>query len=131
MNLLSKGRYGHLGLSKDDTPYVLPISYVYLENKIYLHSRGKGKKVEFATRNPNVCIQMDILDKDCWTSVVVYGNVKLSNSTESKLKMFDAFIQKGMMGHGGKQFQRKELEKMDMTIWEIQIKEITGREGIW
>jgi uncharacterized protein len=129
--LLSEGRYGRLGLSKDDIPYVIPISFVYFEGKIYLHSRGKGKKVEFATKNPNVCFQIDILDNDCWSSVVAYGNVKLSNSSESKLRMFDAFIQMGMGGHGGKQFQREELEKMDMTIWEIQIREITGREGIW
>ena len=45
--------------------------------------------------------------------------------------MFDAFIEKGLSGHGGKQFQREELEKMDMTIWEINIKEMTGREGVW
>jgi nitroimidazol reductase NimA-like FMN-containing flavoprotein (pyridoxamine 5'-phosphate oxidase superfamily) len=129
--LLSKSRYGRLGLSMDDVPYVIPISFVYFEDKIYLHSRGKGKKVEFAIKNPNVCFQIDVLSKDCWSSVIAYGNVKLSNSSESKLRMFDAFIQKGMGGHGGTQFQREELEKMDMTIWEIQIREMTGREGIW
>ncbi|MDD1753439.1 MAG: pyridoxamine 5'-phosphate oxidase family protein [Methanotrichaceae archaeon] len=129
--LLSKSRYGRLGLSMDDVPYVIPISFVYFKDKIYLHSRGKGKKVEFAIKNPNVCFQIDFLDNDCWSSVVAYGNVKLSDSPESKQRMFDAFIQKGMGGHGGKKFQREELEKMDMTIWEIQIREMTGREGIW
>jgi nitroimidazol reductase NimA-like FMN-containing flavoprotein (pyridoxamine 5'-phosphate oxidase superfamily) len=129
--LLSKSRYGRLGLSSDDIPYVIPISFVYFEDKIYLHSRGKGKKVEFAIKNPTVCFQIDVVDKECWSSVVAYGNVKLSNSSNSKLRMFDAFIKKGMGGHGGKQFQREELEMMDMTIWEIQIREMTGREGIW
>jgi hypothetical protein len=129
--LLSKCRYGRLGLSMNDVPYVIPISFVYLKDKIYLHSRGEGKKIEFAIKNPNVCFQIDIIDKDCWSSVVAYGTVKLSSSSESKLRMFDAFIRKGMGGHGGKHFQREELEKMDMTIWEIQIREMTGREGIW
>jgi hypothetical protein len=45
--------------------------------------------------------------------------------------MFEAFTKKGLGGHGGKQFRREELEKMDMTIWEIEIEEMTGREGIW
>ena len=26
---------------------------------------------------------------------------------------------------------REELEKMPMTIWEIKILEMTGREGVW
>jgi hypothetical protein len=34
-------------------------------------------------------------------------------------------------GHGGKSFQRQDLERMDMTIWEIVIDELTGREGVW
>jgi hypothetical protein len=45
--------------------------------------------------------------------------------------MFDAFTGKDMQGHGGKQFQREDLEKMEMTIWEIEILELTGREGMW
>ena len=45
--------------------------------------------------------------------------------------MFDAFTNKGQGGHGGKKFSREELEKMPMTIWEIEIEEMTGREGVW
>ena len=83
------------------------------------------------TENPNVCFQIDVIQKDCWSSVAVFGTASLSDSVEAKQKMFDAFIEKGQGGHGGKQFPREELEKMDMTIWEINIKEITGREGVW
>ncbi|MCJ7444869.1 MAG: pyridoxamine 5'-phosphate oxidase family protein [Methanotrichaceae archaeon] len=129
--LLAKSRYGRLGLSMNDEPYVIPMSHVYFGGKVYLHSRGKGKKVEFAAKNPNVCFQVDRLDKNHWSSVVVYGIVRLSSDLDAKMRMFDAFIQKEMEGHGGKQFDRDQLEKMDMTIWEIEIREITGREGIW
>jgi uncharacterized protein len=129
--LLSRVRFGRLGLSMNNLPYVVPMSYVYHGNVIYLHSRGKGKKFEYATENSNVCFQIDILEKDHWSSVAVFGAVRLSDSVEDKQKMFDAFTEKGQGGHGGKKFQREELEKMDMTIWEINIKEMTGREGVW
>jgi nitroimidazol reductase NimA-like FMN-containing flavoprotein (pyridoxamine 5'-phosphate oxidase superfamily) len=129
--LLSRVRFGRLGLSINNLPYVVPMSYVYHGNVIYLHSRGKGKKVEYATENSNVCFQIDVLEKDHWSSVAVFGTVRLSDSVEDKQKMFDAFAEKGQGGHGGKKFQREELEKMDMTIWEINIKEMTGREGVW
>ena len=129
--LLSSARYGRLGLAGGNLPYVVPMSYVYLGNVIYLHSRGKGKKVECVTENPNVCFQIDVIQKDRWSSVAVFGTARLSDSFVAKQKMFDAFTEKGQGGHGGKKFSREELGKMEMTIWEINIKEITGREGVW
>ena len=56
---------------------------------------------------------------------------RLSESVEAKQKMFDAFTKKGQGGHAGKKFSREELERMPMTIWEIEIEEMTGREGVW
>ncbi len=129
--LLSAGRYGRLGLSLNDMPYIVPMSYVYSNGRIYLHSRGKGKKVEIATKNPSVCFEVDLLDKNQWSSVVAYGNVSLSSDTEAKVKMFSAFTNKDLGGHAGKQFKKEDLDKMEMTIWEIEIKEMTGREGVW
>jgi uncharacterized protein len=130
-NLLSSSRYGRLGLSQSDTPYVIPMSYVFSNGKIYLHSRGKGKKVEIASQNPRVCFQVDLLDKNRWSSVLATGRAKLSDDVEAKKRMFDIFIGKEMKGHGNKQFSREELERMEMTIWEIDVEEITGREGMW
>jgi nitroimidazol reductase NimA-like FMN-containing flavoprotein (pyridoxamine 5'-phosphate oxidase superfamily) len=129
--LLDKERYGRLGLSHTDEPYIIPMSYVFSKGTIYLHSRGKGKKDEFVSKNPRVCFQIDSLEKNHWSSVVAYGRAKLSSDLEAKQKMFDAFTQKGLSGHGGKKFERTELEKMEMTIWEIAIEEMTGREGVW
>ena len=130
-SLLSAARYGRLALSKDNQPYVVPMSYVYQDGKLYLHSRGMGKKVEYATNNPRVCFQIDVLEKERWSSVVVSGISRLSDSVEAKQKMFDAFTKKGQGGHAGKKFSREEMEKMPMTIWEIEILEMTGKEGVW
>ncbi len=129
--LLSSTRYGRLGLSQNDAPYVIPMSYVYANGKIYLHSRGRGKKVDIASQNPKVCFQIDLLDKNRWSSVLAFGRAKLSEDNEAKKRMFDIFMGNEMKGHGGKQFSREELEKMEMTIWEIDIEELTGREGMW
>ena len=75
--LLSAARYGRLAFSENSLPYVVPMSYVYHGNMIYLHSRGKGKKVEYATKNPNVCFQIDVFQKERWSSVVVIGTARL------------------------------------------------------
>lgn len=129
--LLAAGRYGRLALSWNDVPYIVPMSYVFSEGRIYLHSRGRGKKVDFVSKNAHVCFQVDRLDKDRWSSVLASGVARLSSDADAKRRMFDAFTGKEMKGHGGKHFQREALEKMDMTIWVIEIEELTGREGMW
>jgi len=127
--LLSAGRYGRLALSLNDSPYVIPMAYVFSAGKIYLHSRGAGKKVEIASRNPRVCFEVDSLQRNQWSSVVVYGKATLSSDLQAKMRMFESFV--GMKGHGGKKFSPEDLEKMPMTVWEIEIEEMTGREGVW
>lgn len=130
-DLLSANRYGRLGLSLDDVPYVVPISYVYSDGKIYLHSGLKGKKLEIARKNPQVCFEVDELEKGHWKSVVVLGWVDISDSLDAKQQMFGLFTQKVMGGHGGMKFNREELERMVMCIWNIEIQEMTGRSGVW
>ncbi|VVB70177.1 Pyridoxamine 5'-phosphate oxidase [uncultured archaeon] len=129
--LLAKCRYGRLGLSQSDQTYIIPMSYVYSQGRIFLHSRGRGKKLEFVTKNPRVCFQIDTLDKNNWSSVLAYGIARLSDDIEAKKRMFEAFTEKGLGGHGGKKFQPEELERMPLTVWEISIEELTGREGVW
>src|SRR5512137_1390161 len=90
-NLLSAARYGRLGLAKDDRPYVVPMSYVFADGRIYLHSRGGGMKMDFASANPRVCFQVDSLDKGHWSSVIAFGPARLSDDIEAKQRMFDAF----------------------------------------
>jgi nitroimidazol reductase NimA-like FMN-containing flavoprotein (pyridoxamine 5'-phosphate oxidase superfamily) len=131
LNLLSAARYGRLGLAKDDRPYVIPMSYVFADGRIYLHSRGGGMKMDFASANPRVCFQVDSLDKGHWSSIIAFGPARLSDDIEAKQRMFDAFTARGLGGHGGKKFSREELERMPMTVWEIEIEEMTGREGVW
>ena len=130
-NILSAARYGRLALAKEERPYVVPMSYVYADGRIYLHSRGGGMKMEYAAANPRICFQIDQLDKERWSSVIAFGPVKLRDDIEAKQRMFDAFTARGLGGHGGKKFSREELERMSMTVWEIEIEELTGREGVW
>jgi len=131
LNLLSAARYGRLGLAKDDRPYVVPMSYVFADGRIYLHSRGGGMKMDFASANPRVYFQVDSMDKGHWSSVIALDPARLSDDIEAKQRMFDAFTARGLGGHGGKKFSREELERMPMTVWEIEIEELTGREGVW
>ena len=129
--LLTACKFGRLGLSLNDVPYVIPISYVYSEGKIYLHSGLSGKKIEIARRNPSVCFEVDLMEKSYWRSVIALGKVQIKESLDAKQQMFGLFTERVMGGHGGMKFDRNELDRMKMCIWEIEIEEISGRGGIW
>ncbi len=53
--VLREATVGRLGTSRDDVPYVVPISYVYHSGKIIIHGAKQGKKMEDIAANPRVC----------------------------------------------------------------------------
>ncbi len=46
---------GFLGLSVDGRPYVVPLTYGYLDGRILFHGALSGKKLDCIRANPNVC----------------------------------------------------------------------------
>ena len=48
-----------LGLAKDNTPYVVPVSFGYDGNVIYFHTAKKGKKIDFIDANNTVCFEFE------------------------------------------------------------------------
>jgi nitroimidazol reductase NimA-like FMN-containing flavoprotein (pyridoxamine 5'-phosphate oxidase superfamily) len=57
MSLVEKEKVLFLGASGDDFPYVVPINYVLLNGKIYLHCRrAGGRKLDCIRKNPKVCV---------------------------------------------------------------------------
>ncbi|HII06376.1 MAG TPA: pyridoxamine 5'-phosphate oxidase family protein [Methanotrichaceae archaeon] len=131
MDLLAKSRFGRVGLSSGDQPYVVPMSYVYVDGVILLHSGLRGKKLGIVRDNPRVCFEVDSVEKGKWKSVIVFGKARLSQDMDAKQRLFDIFTKSEMGGHGGKSFSREDIEKMPMMIWEIEIEEMAGREGVW
>ena len=71
--LLASKRVGRLGCIFDDGPYVVPVSYLFRDNQIYVHSR-LGRKIKALRANPRACLQVDeILDEYQWRSAIAYG----------------------------------------------------------
>ena len=55
--ILSTARFLRLALSDAETPYIVPMSFGYKENAIYLHSSQNGRKIEILKKNPRVCFE--------------------------------------------------------------------------
>lgn len=88
IDFLRTASYGHLGCSRDDQAYVVPVHFVYDGPEIYIYTT-EGKKSEIIKRNPKVCLQVeDVTDNKNWTSVIVFGKAEQVADEAEREKAF-------------------------------------------
>jgi uncharacterized protein len=74
--LLSRGKWGHLGCSRDDHPYVVPMHYAFDSGHIYFFTT-EGTKTEYISANHEVCFQVEeVTDVRNWSSVMALGRAE-------------------------------------------------------
>jgi nitroimidazol reductase NimA-like FMN-containing flavoprotein (pyridoxamine 5'-phosphate oxidase superfamily) len=77
--LLLRVGFGHLGCTRDDHPYVVPMHYAYDGEDLYFLTT-EGTKTEFIAANSEVCFQVEeIADSSNWRSVMVVGKAHRLN----------------------------------------------------
>lgn len=70
---LHEQKFAHLGCHRDGRTYVVPISFVFHQGKLYGQTTI-GLKVEMMRANPEVCVECaEIQDLTRWRSVIVFG----------------------------------------------------------
>jgi uncharacterized protein len=81
--LLQRGTLGRLGVcepippfnlnDEHHRPYVVPVSYWYDDNSVYVHSLT-GRKIRALRANPHGCLQVDEIESPyAWRSVMASG----------------------------------------------------------
>ncbi len=74
--LMNRINFGHLGLCRNDRPYVVPIHFAYGPAGIYFYTT-EGLKTDILDENPTVCLQVeDVTDRDNWQSVIITGTAE-------------------------------------------------------
>jgi nitroimidazol reductase NimA-like FMN-containing flavoprotein (pyridoxamine 5'-phosphate oxidase superfamily) len=86
--LLLRGKFGHLGCSRDGHPYVVPMHYAYDSESLYFFTT-EGTKTEYISANHEVCFQVEeIADDSRWASVMVFGRAeRVTKPDESERAM--------------------------------------------
>lgn len=95
-NLLFQEEVGHLALTDGDQPYVIPVNYAYIDDKIILHGAVTGHKLDILARNPKCCFAVNRhpdrvryhAEGKChyrYHSVLVYGRAHYVGSPEKRL----------------------------------------------
>lgn len=65
-----------MGCIYNGEPYVVPVSYIFSDDRIYIHSLV-GRKIRALRINPNACLQVDrTCDEFKWSSALAFGNYR-------------------------------------------------------
>lgn len=122
----------------NDYPYAVPISYVYHDGHIYMHSALSGHKIDGMHRNEKVsfCVieKDDVVDKEFTTyfrSVIVFGKVCFVKNDEDKIRILRLLAAK-YSPDIDEHSTTKEIEKglRAINIIDLNIEYMTGKEAI-
>jgi len=135
--ILSTARFLRLALSDAETPYIVPMSFGYKENTIYLHSSRKGEKIEILKKNPRVCFEaaaeteLITADDPCnynvrYRSVIGHGQAKFLEDYNEKVEGLTVLSE-----HYGKEgpFEFDDWKVNRLCVLKIEIEKMTGKES--
>lgn len=138
-DILSKAKFIRIALSDSETPYIVPMSFGYKENAIYLHSSRKGKKIEILKKNPRACFEAAVetelitADEPCnynvrYRSVIGHGQAKFLEDYNEKVEGLTVLSE-----HYGKkgpfEFEEWKVNRLCVIKIEIEIEKMTGKES--
>lgn len=123
-------------VEKDGSPYVIPMSFGYANNVIYMHSAQTGKQVDILTLNNNVCITFCSKEKLVYQhpdvacsysmtakSVLCKGKVKFIEELEEKEDALNIL----MKNYTDRPFKYSKPALMNVKVWKIFIDEISAK----
>jgi len=124
-------------LGDEGYPYAVPLSYVYLNCRIYFHSAKAGHKIDAITKNPKV--SFSVIDEDkivseeyttYFRSVIVFGKARIVEDSDEWLESFAALVEK-YSGNQPEEARNKEISRCKQAnIVAIDVEYITGKEAI-
>jgi nitroimidazol reductase NimA-like FMN-containing flavoprotein (pyridoxamine 5'-phosphate oxidase superfamily) len=120
-------------LGDEGYPYAVPLSYVYLDGKIYFHSAKEGHKVDAVAKNPKVSFA--VVDEDTivseeytshYRSVIAFGEARIADGDE-RLKAFKALVEKYSGDRPEDEKIREISNCMQADIVAIDVAHMTGK----
>lgn len=125
--ILAAGRDCHLGVISNGHPYVVPLSHVVIDGKVYFHTAKEGEKLDAIAANPAVCVEVSTMDEkpgDCYTyrSAIAFGTAHLIDDREKKLAALAAIAAKYEPG-----YPRREGDDAKVAVIEVTVDRITGK----
>jgi uncharacterized protein len=126
-----------IALSKDNQPYLVPLSFGYDGTSIYFHTAKEGKKLKYIAANPRVCFEFEgkvkllrnSKDSCNWSlvyeSVIGYGTIQEIIEPEQK-----RFALKQIVLHYAETATDiPDTALADVRVWKLTIDSMSGKKS--
>ena len=137
--ILRQTDVGRLGLVIDGAPYIVPMNFCYIGDKIYLHSHKDGTKMKEIRNSPLVSFEVDdgeIItgENPCdyswrYTSVVAKGKATIVEDQAERLKGLKLISDKYSPGKGATITEELIGKFKHLWIVRIDVDELTGKKS--
>jgi nitroimidazol reductase NimA-like FMN-containing flavoprotein (pyridoxamine 5'-phosphate oxidase superfamily) len=127
-----------IAMAREDQPYVVPLSFGYDDEVIYIHTSKSGRKIDFFESNKRICfevetnvsLQVDEEDACEWTfafeSVIGYGTISELASSAEKTHGLNQI----MRHYSGRDWNIDRAAIATTRVWQIEIESITGKRSV-
>jgi hypothetical protein len=136
-NIIRQSQVCRLALSVEDSPYLVPLSFGYDGEAIFVHTASVGKKIEYFQANPRVCFEFE-------------HGVQLRRDDQAACNW--SFLFETVIGHGAiqelsepadkeyalrqimRQYSEQEwvfglVQLSHVRVWKISIDSLTGKRS--
>jgi uncharacterized protein len=133
--VLSDQLLGRIGLSDSHNTYIIPISYAFIDNTIYCHTR-EGFKLKIMRSNPSVCFEVEaISDMANWKSVLCMGKFEEIVDKEHRTQALQHLVDRLLPIMSSETthlfpnwpFPPSNLNEIRGVVFKISILSVTGR----
>lgn len=143
---LAQAHVGHLGLAVENTPYVVPLNFVWYKDKIYFHGASSGRKAEMLEQNPNVCFTVaeehgimphpvPAKTDTAYMSVMLFGCADVVDDLNEATQALQSMLDKYAPGYYQNSLAKGHVEKYESSkgskvrLYRITPSVITAKEN--
>lgn len=135
LKLSTSGVLGVIG--DDDYPYTVPVSYVFKDGKLFIHSAKQGHKIDSMKRNDKVtfCVieKDEVIQKTFTThfrSVSIFGKARILTDDSDRRYALKSLVEKYSPDYIKEGEQEIEAGWDRVCLIEIEIEHMTGKAAI-
>ncbi|MBW2599540.1 MAG: pyridoxamine 5'-phosphate oxidase family protein [Deltaproteobacteria bacterium] len=133
-SIIKESTVCRLGLSEENQPYIVPLSFGYDGSALFFHGALDGKKMDILKKNNNVCFELEsdfsVVEsaKACnWSiryrSVIGFGKAHIVEGIDSRRRALDII----MKHYSEKSFESPEGSARKTAVIRVDIEEVSGK----
>ena len=125
---LQQSRLGHLGMVDGHLPYVVPLNFVWTNEKLYFHGATGGRRNQVMDANPEVCFTVceeygTITDPvpaktdTAYMSVMIFGKAEPVIDLDEATHMLQEMINKYVPGYYNRPLPQQHVDRYRSAVF--------------